>query len=249
MLGLGELSTGPIISAVNKRCAQPPFCIFLRRLDPFAISPSSEILGLWGSFMTFQFFAFGSFSREQVHFPKISNFICSEKQAFVRGSLYRLRCGYPALIPEESGDFVQGTLYELEAPESFWPVLDGLLGVNFMDQTKCFFNRQSVGVHMGNFGQSSAYTYCLNPKKLVSAHKKITGGDWQKNLYQDLPINFRLQERQKEYLYKLSKSKGRDIVPIKLDLYRELMNLELIADRGRRLALTPLGKETAFFIG
>ncbi len=52
-----------------------------------------------------------------------------------------------------------------------------------------------------------------------------------------------LTERQEAYIKKLGKSTGREIVPIDLPLYRELMNLELIVDKGRRLALSKLGHE------
>ena len=62
------------------------------------------------------------------------------------------------------------------------------------------------------------------------------------------PIVNLLQDRHKDYIVRLSKTKGRDILPIKLDLYRELLSMELIVDKGRRLALTPLGKEASLFI-
>ena len=57
-----------------------------------------------------------------------------------------------------------------------------------------------------------------------------------------------LTERQSSYIRKLSQTTGRDIVPIDLDLYRELMKLNLIVDKGRRLALSKLGKEIARFL-
>ena len=68
--------------------------------------------------MQYKFFAFGSFSKGQIHYPKISSLITSEKKGFVKGEIYRLRCGYPALIPGVKGDLIEGTLFELEAPES-----------------------------------------------------------------------------------------------------------------------------------
>lgn len=198
--------------------------------------------------MQFRFFAFGSFAPGLVHYPKVTNLITERKQAFVRGTLYRLRCGYPALIPDPSADLVEGYLYDLRAPESYWAILDELLQVDPLNQEKSFFQRLTVPVQVDNFTTTAAETYCLNPKKKTKAHKIITGGNWQKDLANNPPAHLSLQERQKQYIHKLSRSKGRDIVPIKLDLYRELMNLELIVDKGRRLALTPLGKETAFFM-
>ncbi len=198
--------------------------------------------------MKYKFFAFGSFAAGHVHHPKIKSLVTNEKSAFVKGSVYRLRCGYPALIPDSQGDLIPGTLYELEAPESYWAILDQLLHFDRSQPEKCFFQRQSVEVQVDNFSQATAETYCLNPKKKTSAHKKITGGDWQKDMQAHPPMTQILQDRQKGYIHKLARSKGRDIVPIKLDLYRELMNLELIVDKGRRLALTPLGREASFFM-
>ena len=58
------------------------------------------------------------------------------------------------------------------------------------------------------------------------------------------PLPQTLSDRQRSYVLKLGAVKGRDIIPIQdLTLYRELMKLELIVDKGRRLALSSLGKE------
>lgn len=193
------------------------------------------------------FFSYGSFSKGQIHFSKFVNFIQAEKRAFLKGEVYRLRCGYPLVVATESGSWIEGTLYDLEAPESFWPVMDELLGFNPMVPDKSLIQRSEVPVKIDNFAQSTAFTYGINPKKIVAAHKKITDCDWKKDLISRPPVIEGLQERQRDYIKKLSRSKGRDIVPIKLDLYRELMNLEIIVDKGRRLALTPLGKEAVLF--
>jgi hypothetical protein len=60
-------------------------------------------------------------------------------------------------------------------------------------------------------------------------------------------IYSRLTAKQKAYIQRLGlstgRSKGREIVPIDLGLYRELMHLEIVVDKGRRLALTELGQE------
>lgn len=52
-----------------------------------------------------------------------------------------------------------------------------------------------------------------------------------------------LTEKQKDYILRLGRVSGREIIPIDLPLYRELMNLEIIVDKGRRLALSKLGHE------
>ncbi len=198
--------------------------------------------------MKYKFFAFGSFAANQVHYPKIAGLITDKKAAFVKGEIYRLRCGYPALIPDPQGELIAGELCELEVPESYVSILDQLMHFDISHPEKSLFKRQSLTVQVGNFGQCEAETYCLNPKKKTNAHKKITGGDWQQDLVENPPITRNLLGRQKDYIHRLAQTKGRDIVPIKLDLYRELMNLELIVDKGRRLALTPMGKEAAHFM-
>lgn len=57
-----------------------------------------------------------------------------------------------------------------------------------------------------------------------------------------MQLSEQLTEKQRSYVVKLGKCSGRDIVPIDLNLYRELLKLELVVDKGRRLALTPLGQ-------
>jgi gamma-glutamylcyclotransferase (GGCT)/AIG2-like uncharacterized protein YtfP len=198
--------------------------------------------------MQSKFFAYGSFSKGQIHFPQFSQLITSEKKAFVKGFMYRLRCGYPVLLPDPQGHPIEGVMWDLETPESYWTIMDELLQINSSHPDRSFLKRQSLVLQFDNFSQTEAMTYCLNPKKMVGAYKMIPNGDWRKDLLISPPIHQSLLLRQKQYIYKLSRSKGREIVPIQLDLYRELMNLELIVDKGRRLALTPLGKETALFI-
>ena len=178
----------------------------------------------------------------------IKKLITKRKPAFARGEALRLRAGYPALLANESGSLVGGELLELDAPESFFSILDELLQVDRQGKTKSLFVRQTLSVQTDNYNRQEAEAYVLNPLKKVKAHIKISGEDWQKNMDEDPPINEYLEERHQQYIRKLSRSKGRDIVPIKLDLYRELLNLGLIVDKGRRLGLTPLGKEAEFFV-
>lgn len=61
-------------------------------------------------------------------------------------------------------------------------------------------------------------------------------------------LTAKLSLEQVLYLRKLSSATGRQVVPINLRLYRELLNLELIVDKGRRLALSKLGHEVIRFL-
>lgn len=67
---------------------------------------------------------------------------------------------------------------------------------------------------------------------------KSTDIDQSKNNILDL-----LTEKQIAYIKKLGQTKGRNSVPIDLNLYRDLVKLQLVVDKGRRLALSKLGSE------
>lgn len=94
-----------------------------------------------------------------------------------------------------------------------------------------------------------AQTYCLNSDKKISGLQRIV----DEKLSIPLPgvsndLIGKLTERQKTYIQKLAQARGREIVPVDMALYRELMSLELIVDKGRRLALTKLGTEISLFL-
>jgi hypothetical protein len=88
-----------------------------------------------------------------------------------------------------------------------------------------------------------AWTYLLSPEKVPSNAQLIAEGDWEKALRDQPPLSEKLTDKQKRYVLKLGASSGREIIPIDMTLYRELMSLELIVDKGRRLALSRLGQE------
>ncbi len=194
------------------------------------------------------FFTYGAFSQGKVHYPKYSQLIQNSEKASVRGEVYRLRSGYPLIELNPEGLRIQGSLCELTVTESFWSILDELLGFDSMRPEKSLFLRQTVQVEREDGTLIEAQIYGLNPKKVTSTDKKITNGDWHQDLLDRPPLVEQLADRHREYIFKLSKCKGRDIVPIKLDMYRELMSLEMIVDKGRRLALTSLGLETSLFL-
>jgi len=197
--------------------------------------------------MKHSFFTYGAFSKGQVHYSKFSKMIVGRKKAFVKANAYRLHCGYPILDTSKTEELIAGTLVELEAPESFWSVLDGLLGVDQLEAEKGFLKRCSILTMIDSFTSIKAQTYCINPKKLTKAHKKINRYQWPHEINKELKILTKLNDRHRQFLSRLSKVRGRDIVPIELDIYRELLSMDIIVDRGRRLALTPLGKEVCLF--
>jgi gamma-glutamylcyclotransferase (GGCT)/AIG2-like uncharacterized protein YtfP len=183
-----------------------------------------------------------------VHFSKIAEFICHSEAAFARGRAYRLQVGFPVMICG-GDDPIPGTVLTLEGPESFWAFLDEFHGYSPLTPEVSLFVRESIEVTTATGQPSLAVeVYALNPTKLPKTATLIANGDWRQSMAQAPALTDKLTERQKTYIRRLGSSTGREIVPIDLNLYRELMNLEMIVDKGRRLALSRLGQEVYRFL-
>lgn len=192
---------------------------------------------------TTRFFVYGSLCEGMVHFSKIQNFIESSIFARIQGSAYRLKVGFPALL-KEGRDLIPGQLVELKGSEILIGLLDEFFGFNRLDPEKSLYCRDEIEVYPeGTTDAVKAWAYFLSPTKLPMNAVRIPGGDWRKSLQEKPSLIEQLTEKQTSYIQRLGKSIGREIVPIDLALYRELMNLELIVDKGRRLALSKLGQE------
>jgi gamma-glutamylcyclotransferase (GGCT)/AIG2-like uncharacterized protein YtfP len=193
-----------------------------------------------------KFFVYGSMSEGLVHFNRIKDFITNSQPATIQGSAYRLKVGFPVLL-EQGSDQVPGFLVQLNASEMLLSLMDEFHGFNRDDESKCLYFRKEVSVQTEQ-GMESAWVYVLNPKKLPANAVLIANGDWKKSLIEQPPLTEKLTERQRTYILRLGNSLGREIVPIDLQLYRELMNLEMIVDKGRRLALSKTGNEVFRYI-
>ncbi|MBL7546191.1 MAG: gamma-glutamylcyclotransferase [Bdellovibrionaceae bacterium] len=172
---------------------------------------------------------------------KVQNLIVSSEEATVQGAVYRSKVGFPFLA-KSGTDSVQGLLVRLNPSDMCIHILDELMGFFPQNPAQGLTHREVVKVSTSN-GSVEAFVYFLNSEKISSELKYIENGDWQRVLVEKPPLPQKLTERQRNYIQKLGKSSGRDIVPIDLALYRELMNLELVIDKGRRIALTKLGQE------
>lgn len=191
---------------------------------------------------TTRFFVYGSMCEGMVHFSKIQSFIESSVPAQIRATAYRLNVGFPALLNLGS-DLVPGHLIEIKSSEILLAMLDEFYGFNPMMPENSLYHREESLVSVVGKGLEKAWVYFLNPAKLPATAVVIEGGNWLKSI-EELPLlTDKLTARQKSYISRLGGSSGREIVPIDLQLYRELMNLELIVDKGRRLALSKLGHE------
>lgn len=198
---------------------------------------------------TTRFFVYGSFCEGMVHFSKIQNFVESSVFARAKATAYRLKVGFPALV-KGGQDLVPGQLVELKASELLLNLMDEFYGFNRHDPEKSLYTREQMEVYPEGASESvTAWVYLLNPLKLPVNAVVIPGGDWQQSLIDQPALTSKLTEKQATYVQKLGRSSGREIVPIDLTLYRELMNLELIVDKGRRLALSKLGQEVYKHLG
>ena len=186
-------------------------------------------------------FVYGSMAPGRVHYGRVSEFVKETMPAFVKGSVFRLVSGYP-VYSADGVDLVPGTLLRLEAPSTLWKILDEMNGYSAASPDKSLFHRILAAAEAD--GKSvNCQIYSVNGCKLPRSASKISGGDWLADIKEREPMVNLLTVNQRTYIQKLGRSTGRDIVPINLDLYRELMNKGLIVDKGRRLALTNLGQE------
>jgi gamma-glutamylcyclotransferase (GGCT)/AIG2-like uncharacterized protein YtfP len=166
----------------------------------------------------------------------------------MNGSAWRLKSGMPVLL-EQGQDPIQGHLLTLKGVDLLYSILDEFQGVNWISPEIGLHFRKQIQLRCSE-GTVGAFCYFLNPEKLPRSAQKIIGGKWQEALQMDPPLSQTLTDRQRDYLRRLAGASGREIVPINdMSLYRELINLELIVDKGRRLALSQLGREVVPYLG
>ncbi|MBK9293870.1 MAG: gamma-glutamylcyclotransferase [Oligoflexia bacterium] len=182
-----------------------------------------------------------------VHHNKLAAMVKEIKPASAQGLLYRLPVGYPAMVDGEGT--VKGELLTLDNYKEIIKFMDEFEGYSIQNPEKSLTTRVEKQVFIDD-GKSPimADVYLLNPAKLPKDAKLIDGGDYRASMAGQTPLPLQLTDSQKKYILKLGASSGRDIVPINLDIYRDLLNKGLIVDKGRRLALTNLGSEVFRFL-
>ncbi|MBX3016891.1 MAG: gamma-glutamylcyclotransferase [Bdellovibrionaceae bacterium] len=196
----------------------------------------------------FKLFVYGSMSEGMVHYPKIADFVQNAQEAQIRGRCYRLKVGFP-VVTDEAEDLIAGQLLTVAADSTLLlTLLDEFHGVKPQEPEKSLFFRREVNVQSAD-GIEKAWVYMANPRKISLGATVIEGGLWREKLATEPALTEKLTDRQKQYIQRLGASTGREIVPIDLALYRELMNLEMIVDKGRRLALSKLGHEVYRYLG
>lgn len=187
-------------------------------------------------------FVYGSLMKGMVHHNKVAALVKEIRPALCEGSLYRLPVGYPAMV--EGPGTVHGELLTLNSFKDIIKLLDEFEGFSPSNPDKSLYLRieKPVMFEPGKKGVTS-FVYVLNKTKLPKEATLIDSGNYRSAMATQPPLSTQLSESQKRYILKLGASSGRDIVPINLDIYRDLLNRGLIVDKGRRLALTNLGAE------
>jgi gamma-glutamylcyclotransferase (GGCT)/AIG2-like uncharacterized protein YtfP len=185
-------------------------------------------------------FVYGSLMKGMVHHGKIAAMVKDLKPATTNGALYRLPVGYPALV--EGASTVKGELLTIENFKDHVKILDEFEGFSVTQPEKSLHLRVEREVMVeGGKKPVKTFVYMLNQTKLPKEAVLIESGDYRSTMAVQPPLSAQLTESQRRYILKLGASSGRDIVPINLDIYRDLLNKGLIVDKGRRLALTSLG--------
>ncbi len=197
--------------------------------------------------MTNRVFVYGSMTEGMVHFNKIQGSILSAQWASTIGAAYRLKVGYPVLLKGD-GDQIPGQLVQLRNPDLMVGLLDEFYGYSNFEPQKSLHIREKTTAYLEGGETIECWTYFLNPKKLPAGAVRIDAAAWKSTLMAPKFLD-NLTERQVNYIRKLGAITGREVVPIDLPLYRELMNLELIVDKGRRLALSKFGQEVYRYLG
>lgn len=178
---------------------------------------------------------------EQLFVNNFQNKIKNIQSGKIIGSLILSRAHKVYLVAAPQYEIV-GNVYELDGDMNLtWPVVDEFIGASFIQPHKALFFREEVTVKT-EAGDQLTWCYFNNFKKLAQPIEVLSHGRWSE--FELQPLSKNLTEKQRLYLQKLGAVSGRDIVPIQdLNLYRELMKLELVVDKGRRLALSKLGQE------
>lgn len=193
-------------------------------------------------------FVYGSFSEGMVHFEKISNYILETFPAQVRGTIYHLEVGYPVLV-DNGSDNVFGSVVKLKDADSLFKILDEFHGYSLSDPNRSLYMRSNlVANKVPSMDQVNVVGYTLNPVKLPRGATRIVDGNWLRAMSEQPSILNTLTERHKGYIKKLAESNRRETIVYPLDVCRDLERMQIIVDKGRRFALTNLGKEVSRFI-
>ncbi len=204
--------------------------------------------------MAHEFFFVGNTLQEKQLRQNLEPYILSSKDRWVKGSLYHDEIGF-VYFSELGNELIKGELISFVDASVIFSLIDEIFDFRPTSPQRGITIKKEIEIFENSDNHSSlpesspvlVQAYVLNPSK-TSKVKLIEGSDWKAGFEKTPCYLDSLSEPQVTYLTKLSSSSGRDIVPINMPLYRELMKLNLIVDKGRRLALSPLGKQVCSYL-
>ncbi|MFK8137807.1 MAG: gamma-glutamylcyclotransferase family protein [Bdellovibrionales bacterium] len=190
--------------------------------------------------MSKKLFVCGSLCAGKVHHKIIQDAVISEVPAVVKGSVYRLESGYHVFL-EEGVAHVKGYIYELQESSVLDAILDEFHGVNHKQPNRSLYQRLNCSALAGS-EMLDVDVFALRKKKLPKEAIQIVHGDWEEDFRAQTPLNERFNEDQILYIEKIGKTTGREVIPY-TPMTRDLEKMGIVIDKGRRPALTNLGKE------
>lgn len=192
-------------------------------------------------------FAYGPWCQGGCQFRFLEPYIESLRDAYLIGRCLRTDLGYPVYL-EDGTDRVTGQVVTLRGPEVLWQLLEEFHGVHPNEPTLgLFLRRQKEAIDVATGLMTPVLVYTVSANRRGPGWTAVPAGDWRATP-QPVPLPDRMSDRQKAYIKRLGQTTSREIVPIDLELYRELIKLQLIVDKGRRLALSPLGKDVLRYL-
>lgn len=114
------------------------------------------------------------------HEKFLSDYITEQKKGWMKGKLYHLPYGYPAVIEGEG--IVRGEIYYLRNIEDVLPKLDWLEDFNQAGTNEMYI-RLKQKVQDENNSISLCYVYFWSPKRineLLNTGVYIEDGDWRR---------------------------------------------------------------------
>ena len=193
-----------------------------------------------GDFM--KLFLYGASAEGMIQYSRFSHYVQNLQPAETRGTVYRLKVGYPVLV-EGGQDLVRGQVAQLQLSDIALELMDQLNGFHKLNQQDSLFWRKEIMITTQDQGVQRVWAYVLNPARVPKDAMVVRDGDWLTHMKEQPALPETLTEKQRHYILKLGRASSREVIPIEMGMYRELLKLEIIVDKGRRLALSKLGHD------
>ncbi len=170
----------------------------------------------------------------------------SRASAKIRGTLFCLPAGFPVYVAD-GDEAIQGMAVEFEQTSEAMQVLDRFHHFFAETPNRSYYIR-SIAEVSGEFGADVAHVYGLALNKVPKGARRIPQGDWPRHRLENPALLEALSLDEQTLLRKIGARRSAGRTPVPLSIYRHFAALGLIVDNGRRLALTPLGREVYRFL-